>query len=208
MKKIVEKSIAQGTIEYLVIIGVVIVLSLVVVGLVITQVDNSSNVSSVSSEVAFKVGVGGISLASSVVGVDGNGLLVITNNSGDNLTLTKIIIDGVDHNYSENLVNGDKKSFKLNGITACGVSDDTKTYSLQIEYTSYSGLTKVANFQTVPIDCVSVVVPNINPIEETISNVVYPFSGSSLSFNGSTDYVTIPDSSEFYFGGNDFSISY
>lgn len=50
--KLISSFSGQGTIEYLVIIGVVIVLSLVVVGLVITQVDNSSNVSSVSSEVA------------------------------------------------------------------------------------------------------------------------------------------------------------
>lgn len=64
---------AQGTIEYLVIIAVVVVLSLVVVGLLITQVENSSNVTSTASDISTKVGVGGLSLGSSVMGEMGMG---------------------------------------------------------------------------------------------------------------------------------------
>ena len=90
---------AQGTVEYLVIIAVVIVISLIVVGLVVTQVDNSSDVTSTSSEISNKIGVNGLSLASSVAGVDENGLFVLKNINVENLTLNKIIVDGVDHTF-------------------------------------------------------------------------------------------------------------
>lgn len=187
-KKNFEESIAQGTIEYLVIIGVVIVLSLVVVGLVITQVDNSSNVSSVSSEVAFKVGVGGISLASSVVGVDGNGLLVIKNVNSENIVLSKVVVDGVDHNFYEQIVAGDEKSFKLQDVASCESGAKSKSYLVKVEYVSASGLTKIADFEKIRIDCAPVVIPASIVVEEVIiANVVpsielnYPIDNNSTA---------------------------
>ena len=90
---------AQGTIEYLIIIAVVIVLSLIVVGMVITQVDSSANVTATSSEASSKIGVEGISISSSVAGADENGVLVIKNINPENFMLKKIIVDGVDHNF-------------------------------------------------------------------------------------------------------------
>jgi len=37
---------------------------------------------------------------------------------------------------------------------------------------------------------------------------IYKFGGSSLMLNGSTDYVTTPDSSDFDFGNGDFTIDF
>ncbi len=187
----------QGTVEYLVIISVVIVLSLIVVGLVITQVDNSSDVSGTSSEIGTKIGVGGISLGSSVAGVDGNGLLVIKNLNSENLTLSKIIIDGVDHNFGEQLVSGGEKSFKLQDIAVC--DGEKKNYSVKVEYVSASGLTKVADFGNVSLDCASVVTPAGVAVEEVFSNVAPSVELSSPA----DDYSTTETRVSFVFTPSD-----
>ncbi|MDD4082231.1 MAG: LamG domain-containing protein [Sphaerochaetaceae bacterium] len=160
---------AQGTIEYLIIIAIVVVISLVVVGLLIAQVDNSSGVSNTASKITTKIGVNGISLSSSVMGEDTNGLLVIKNVGSDNLTLNKIIIDGVNHNFSEQIVTGSEKSFKLQDITSC--DGEKKNYSVKIEYISANGLTKIADFENISLDCTSTVIPANVAVEETL-NVV------------------------------------
>jgi len=162
---------AQGTVEYLVVIAVVIVLSLIVVGLVVTQVDNSSNVTTTSSEISTKIGVSGLSLASSVMGADENGLLVLKNISVENLILNKIIVDGVDHNFFVSLFANDELSFKLQNVAQC--VGEKKSYSVKVEYVSASGLTKVADFGIITIDCTSIVTPVGVVVEESIiSNLV------------------------------------
>ncbi len=148
------------------IIAVVVVISLVVVGLVITQVGNSSDVSGTSSEIKQKVGVSGLSLGSSVAGVDGNGLLVIKNIDVGNLTLTKIVVDGINYNYSAQIVAGDQKSFKLKSISSC--VGKNKNYSVKVEYVSASGLTKTADFGNIPLDCTSVATPVGVAVEQKI----------------------------------------
>lgn len=183
---------AQGTIEYLVIISIVVVLALAVVGLLVNQADSVSEVSVSSNELGSKVGFGGLSISSSVVDIDGNGLIVIKNNSGENLSLNKIVVDGVDHSFSEQLVSGDEKSFKLRGVAACELSAKSKEYSVKIEYTSQEGLSKVSDFQTLTIDCVNVTTALKIPAEETNSTVFY--NGTALSFDGSDDYVDLSTS--------------
>ena len=78
----------QGTVEYLVIIGIVIVLSLVVVGLVLSQAGSASNVSVKSSELSSKVSV--ISLSEVQIDSGGNAILVLSNNGSENISLNSI----------------------------------------------------------------------------------------------------------------------
>ncbi|MFA6319632.1 MAG: hypothetical protein WCX66_01770, partial [archaeon] len=85
--KLVSNFRAQGTIEYLVIIAVVIVLSLVVVGLVITQIDNSSQVSSSGNQLGLKSQVIGVT-ESLIDPNDGNFVVSLLNNSGDVITVS------------------------------------------------------------------------------------------------------------------------
>ena len=68
--KLVSNFRAQGTIEYLVIIAVVIVLSLVVVGMIIAQVDSSQQVSNSSNALGLSTQV--IGVTESLVNPDGN----------------------------------------------------------------------------------------------------------------------------------------
>jgi hypothetical protein len=60
----------QGTIEYLVIIGIVVVISLVVVGVMVGQTSSATNISTTSSKISSLVGE--ISLVDSGVTPDGN----------------------------------------------------------------------------------------------------------------------------------------
>ena len=180
---------AQGTVEYLVIISVVIVLSLIVVGMVITQVDNSSNVSGTASEISTKIGVNGLSLASSVASVDEKGLLVIKNIDVENLTLSKIIVDDVEHNYDVQLVAGDSKSLSLQRVSSC--VGEKKNYSVKVEYVSASGLTKVADFGIIPIDCSSSVTPNGSFVSETLA------TGGTITYVGDYTIHTFYSSGTF-----------
>ena len=99
---------AQGTIEYLVMMAVIVVVGLVVVGLVANQTDSFQGVSSSTSKLSSSLGV--ISVNEAVVDGDGNGLISFSNNSGDLLIITKLSVEGIDFNYpSTNLFQGKKK---------------------------------------------------------------------------------------------------
>lgn len=160
-----EKS-GQGTIEYLVIIGVVVILALAVVGVLISQTNSSESISKSTSLIKQKTGVYGVSIAEGVIGSDQNGLLVLKNSSGENLIITKINIEGEDHNFSAQFLSGEEKAFKLQGVESCaGLS---RSYLVKIYYTSISGLEKVADFEEIVLECVPQVIPVGFCVEETI----------------------------------------
>ena len=102
---------AQGTIEYLVILAIVVVISLVVVGLVVSQTESASSVSSTANSIAQKTGV--VSVSEVVIDSTGEGLVVVTNNSGEYFSVTNLSFGGLDYNYDTMIVQGDKKSFRV-----------------------------------------------------------------------------------------------
>ena len=168
---------AQGTIEYLVIIAIVVVIGLVVVGLTTSQMDAGVNISATSSEIRSKIGSGGISIADAAGGADGSGLLVLKNTGAETLTVEKISVDGVDHNYSDPIVAGSQTGFRLQDIVSCDGA--SKSYSIMIYYASASGLDKTADFQTITVDCAPTVVPSGNFVDENI--FTGPFGGGDGS---------------------------
>ena len=162
------KARAQGTIEYLVIIAIVVVMSLVVVGLVMTQTNSSGAVTDTSSEIKNKVGVNGISLVDSVASLDENGLLVLKNMGSETITVTRITVDGVDHNFTNGqIVYGADKKFRLTDIVSC--TEEKKVYSVKIYYTSSNGLSKTADFQNIAIDCTNSVPDSNSDVDEIVS---------------------------------------
>ncbi|MFA6399128.1 MAG: hypothetical protein WCW44_02060, partial [archaeon] len=82
----------QGTVEYLVIIAVVVVLSLVVVGVVITQTQSGANVSSTANEISSKTGLLAVSNVS-LNSVDGNFFVSVKNNDADAITITSVLVN-------------------------------------------------------------------------------------------------------------------
>ncbi|MFA6064252.1 MAG: SBBP repeat-containing protein [archaeon] len=147
----------QGTVEYLVIIAVVVVLSLVVVGIISSLGSGSAGtVSTTASKLSQSTN--SISINDAVVDNDGNGILSLTNNSGGSLTISKINFGGVDSNYNVNLVQGDKRSFgipSVGSVCSCvGFTGTNKTCNLIVYATSEYGVSKTFTIP-ITINCVN-----------------------------------------------------
>jgi len=161
--KLSKKSTAQGTVEYLVIIAVVIVLSLIVVGLFISVSSSPSQQISESSERLGASSRSGININEGVIDVQGESIIKLNNNSSDAITLTRITVGGIDNEFSEQLVGLDSKIFSLSDlISGCVCVANQKSVSCEyvINYTQ-NGLEKTDRI-TKTIECVVDAVP-VNP---------------------------------------------
>jgi len=136
---------AQGTIEYLLIIAVVIVIALVVVSLLTGFLDTGSGVSVSENKLFWSSQALGLSDA----GIDeqGDAFFVVTNNTGESITLTGYRVNGVSKNFTGTqpvIASGGKKVVFVDGQDACGGSacswDD-----FSLAYTTMHGLTKVSS---------------------------------------------------------------
>jgi len=145
---------AQGTIEYLVVIAIIVVVSLVVTNVMISEVGSAGSVSESFSVVGQRTGVGGISVVGSVAGLDGNGVLLLSSPVGDTLSVSKIVVDGVDHNFVGSLYGGESKAFKLKNVDPC--VGQSKVYSVKVFYAGSSGLQKTADFKDLSISCLAI----------------------------------------------------
>ncbi len=83
----------QGTIEYLVIIAIVIVIALVVVGLLLQILQNSGGAGDSAAKATWKSG-SPWGISDWAYGSDGNLTLVLVNNSSDTLELNNVAITG------------------------------------------------------------------------------------------------------------------
>lgn len=147
---------AQGTIEYLVIMAVVVVVSLVVVGLFSGIFSNTSQQVVTSSD-KFSTVSGSISIVESVIDSNGDSLIKVSNNSGEGITLKKISVGGVDNNYNNYISGINLVPISLSGIdVSCPCESGQKSVSCEfvIEYLSASGLTKIER-RTISVECVS-----------------------------------------------------
>lgn len=143
---------AQGTIEYLVIIAVVVVLSLVVVGLLISQVDNSQQVSSTGNQLGLSTQVIGIT-ESMIDPYDGNFVVQLLNNSGEFITVSNVRVGDTDIDFSENLAQSGSKFFRVDTSAIC---EEGKVISedVTVTYVTLDGLTKVERYPAkVMFDC-------------------------------------------------------
>ena len=161
---------AQGTIEYLVIIAVVVVISLVVVGLFVNMTDSPSQEIIDSSDKLGTSSSGGISVVEAVLDVEGDSLIRLNNNSSDAITLTKITVGGVDNNFSEQLGGLDSKVFSLSSLNSscpCVSGQKSVKCELKIIYTTQTGIIQT-EYRTINAQCVNDSTP-VNP-----DNVIDP----------------------------------
>jgi hypothetical protein len=168
---------AQGTIEYLVIIGIVVVLSLVVVSLITsTSSGSSSTISSTSNKISQSTG--SISITESVIDANGNGIIALRNNSGNDLTISKIVVEGKESNYSSNqpLLQGMNSIFTMSNLSPycnCnGFEGQNKKCTVIIHANSEYGLDKTFQIETI-INCVNTATPEnptraINPLAPSV----------------------------------------
>ena len=88
-----KKSIAQGTIEYLVILAVIVIVGLIVVSLILQSTAPAQGISGTTSQIATASNA--LAVTESIVSQDGNYFLKIKNNTGENITITKIEIGDI-----------------------------------------------------------------------------------------------------------------
>jgi len=126
----------QGTIEYLVILGVIILIGLVVVGLSTNFLEQTEQINTSTSRIDSSIGITGISITENVLDLDGNGAITITNTDTQPITLTKIVVDGVDNNYNKFLFSGDSATVLLNNLSCtCLAGETSKTCTYTFYFT-------------------------------------------------------------------------
>ncbi|MBT7241041.1 MAG: BspA family leucine-rich repeat surface protein [Candidatus Diapherotrites archaeon] len=144
MKKINNKKIAQGTLEYLLIIAVVIVISLILVSLLTGFLEPAAGVSASVSKLSQTTNL--VSVTETAIGTDGKGVLVLTNNEVDPVTVTGINIGGTDFNYNTTVFRGEKKTFStlpLGDACSCsGYEGATRSCEIVVSTTSKYGIQK------------------------------------------------------------------
>jgi hypothetical protein len=147
---------AQGTIEYLVIIAVVVVIGLVA-SVLIFNVNNPEQVIPNNNQITSNIGKGGISVVDSAIDIEGDGLITLRNTSGAPLTLTKITDGTADNIYNERIYSGSEATFSfsdLNTSCVCEEGQTEKTCSFTLTTISDNDITRNETITTT-IYCVT-----------------------------------------------------
>jgi len=159
----------QGTMEYLVIIAIVVVLSLVVVGVVITQTQSGANVSSTASEIGSKTGLISVTSAS-LNSQTGHYFLGIKNNDSDAIMVISVLVGSDSNLFAQSLSMTSEKVFKV--FTRSGCTEGQKvSANVTISYTTINGLTKTQVLNNLGIDCENVNVDAAKLADYNTSNV-------------------------------------
>jgi len=137
---------AQGTIEYLLIIGIILVISLLVTGLMSGFFNAGGAINEQESRIFWAAQP--IAIIDGIVDVNGNGIFVIRNNEPEVNTVYSITVDGTAHAIAGGsgikLGNTDKNNITLTDLTPC--SSNSGAYTISISYVSQKGISK--NTQT------------------------------------------------------------
>ncbi len=185
---------AQGTIEYLVILAVVVVISLVIVGLVASTVSSPSQQINESGD-KFSVVSGGISVVESVIDAQGDSLIRLSNNSSDAITLNRISVGGVDNDFSEQIVGLDSKVFSLSSLNSscpCESGQKKVKCEFKIVYTTATGITQT-EYRTINAQCVTNSTPsNPDTVVEPISDLPVSLCGAISTPIGYTEISSCP----------------
>ena len=135
---------AQGTVEYLVIISIVVTISLVVVGIstgiIGGNVDSSAQASAKLSWLTKE-----ISVTDAVVGSNGTAIFILKSNLNDFITITSLEIDGsapktLEGGAGKRIGMGEVYSAQVSGVAPC--TGQGKKYSIKINYLSSNNLSK------------------------------------------------------------------
>ena len=158
MVGLINSRAAQGTIEYLVILAVVVVIGLVVVGLATSTFSSpAQQLSSASSQIGASTGP--IAISNVAIDSSGKGVLEIGNNSGDDLEISRIVAGGKEVIPSENYSSsGQVQVFTFDdiGAGACGCASGqsgTKTCEIVVYAQSRYGTARSYSY-SVSVNCV------------------------------------------------------
>jgi hypothetical protein len=175
-----------------VIIGVVVVISLVVVGLFSGFFGSSETVSKSSSKIGVMTQELGVT-ESLVDPVDGNFVVRLLNNSGGTITVSNVKVGDSNVSFSEDLAQSGSKFFRVDSSVLCEagkvVSED-----VVITYVTPEGLTKTARFNDkVMFDCTPYVIAQAN-----LANQCPPSGGGSCTYDGNATSAQVLSGYSFY----------
>jgi hypothetical protein len=135
-----SKNKAQGTIEYLDIIGVIVVVFLVVVGLLMSQMDSASGVGSFVSKLGQWSN--SVAITETAVDFDGNYLVRLANLTGEEITISNVKIGDTNVDFSEDLYVGGAQNFVIPAEDACSTIGEKKAKQITITYYTKNGIKK------------------------------------------------------------------
>jgi len=165
---------AQGTMEYLLIFGIVIVISLVVVGLMASQLDPTGSVSQSSNKIDTLTKT--IALTESVIEPnDGNFVMRLLNNTGTNVTITNVKVGDVNVIFSQDLTQGEAQLFRIDSSLTCTQGTNVSE-TVTVTYTTPNGLVKTESYSgKIIFECT-----NYNIVE---NNLASPITAPSAPTN-------------------------
>ncbi len=187
----------QGTIEYLVIIAVVIVLALGVVVLFL-NISDSEEISFSSNKTSNIIGQGGISIIDSITSADGKAILSLQNTSGKNLTILSITpislqeVAGEEVNCIASFKSGTKENCVLTNVNlVCPCTENEKTTCYyKIKFQTPEGLIKTEKFKLT-----NVCIDEINEEPETVPNYTVTYFGNENTSGSVPESTSHPSGS-------------
>jgi hypothetical protein len=155
---------AQGTIEYLVIISVIVVIALALVTFLLAQGDTAQEISKSSDKASNVIGKGGISVTGSVTSSSGDTVISLKNNSGETLTITNLSATNEQGkesslDYNEDVLPGYEIPLILVDTNlACPCIDGKPTTcKIKITFVGSSGLVKTETLTIKSDSCVQTI---------------------------------------------------
>jgi type II secretory pathway pseudopilin PulG len=199
---------AQGTVEYLIVIAIVIVIGLVVASLA-TGMFDQAQITRTSEQLRGNIGSGGISIIDSIANYEGIGLLNLKNTGSEVITLTKITTNEATNDYDLQWAQGNTELIQIENLCICGTGQTQKTCEFTFYFITRHGLEKTVT-QTITVDCSAnfepikppvepeeVIIfnncfdPNKNPIPictlEDLNKIRDPYLGQNFKLKGSID---------------------
>jgi hypothetical protein len=138
-----QKNRGQGVAEYLLILAVVITVGVVVVNLMLNFTLPIDRISVATSQINATTSP--IAINEAVVDFEGNHFLKIKNNTGENLTITKIIVGNTSSEQSAPLPNNGEIAFIINEPVFC-IKGMTITQNVTLNYSNQENFQKIQTY--------------------------------------------------------------
>jgi surface protein len=167
---------AQGTIEYLVIIAVVVVIGLTVASL-ISNSSNTEQISNTTGQIDAQTR-GGIIVTEGYTDSISENIIVLRNNDPKPLTLKTITTGGQTKTYNQKIFSGVEQGIALNEIEcACQEGQISKTCEYTLTFESENGI-EYTTTQKVRVECLGEINTNNNvldpePLFYKLNNTIY-----------------------------------
>jgi hypothetical protein len=144
-------------------VGIVVILTIFVVGMLANSTDSSVQISNSADDVVAKSAV--ISISDVAVDNSGDGIITLANNTGTNIDIIKLSVEGKDLNYFTSMPVGDTKTFLLNDLNAhcvCATPGGNKKCDYSVYVRTPEGLDKRYDY-SITVDCVVDTQPKTTP---------------------------------------------